>query len=101
MLIIKKVFFIIYHSSIKMSITNAVPLNGKDAITRIAAAVPAVVILIPRVGMDKPAATPPQYAAATSNVNPMAFNVFDAFSEVENLSTTKFPTALPAGISQK
>ena len=29
----------------------------KDAIANIAAAVPAVVILIPRVGMDKPATT--------------------------------------------
>ena len=46
--------------------------------------------------MDKPAATAAQYAAAVFNVHPMASNVFDAFSGVENLSATNPATALPA-----
>ena len=57
MLTIKNVLLlIIYYSSLKMSITNAAPWKGIDAINKIAAAVPAVGTLIPRVGMDKPAA---------------------------------------------
>ena len=94
MSIIEKAFSIIYHPPLKNSITIDTPWKGKDAIAKIAATVPADATLIPKVGMDKPIAIAPQYAAAASNVFLLLYRQFLFYLNPRPAETHSIPPIL-------